>query len=134
VNTVRGIDIDQYTGALVAVTETAELTPMVRVLAFAESLHQGLTFGMMSKILALLTCLALIGMAVTGVWMWWDRRPKGTAGFPQRPKSGALPNWVWGLTVLLGILLPTVAASAILICCGDWLIRGIAGHRRSRGA
>jgi len=133
VNTVRGIDVDQYTGALVAVTETAELTPMVRVLAFAESLHQGLTFGMTSKILALLTCLALIGMAVTGVWMWWDRRPRGSAGFPQRPKPGGLPKWVWGLIVLLGILLPTVAASAILICCGDGLIRGIAGRRRFQG-
>lgn len=127
VNTVRGFDIDQYTGAIVAATETAELTPMVRLLAFVESLHQGLTFGMTSKILAFLTCLALIGMVITGVWMWWNRRPKGETGFPQRPKPGAVPKWVGGLTILLSILLPTVGASIILILCGDWLVRRIAG-------
>lgn len=128
VNTVRGLDIDQYTGALVTATETEELKPMVRVLAFVESLHQGLTFGMISKIFAFLTCLGLVGMAVTGYWMWWKRRPEGGTGFPQRPKPGAVPSWVWGLSVLLGVLLPTVAASVILILPGDWLVRRVAAH------
>lgn len=130
VNTVRGFDIDQYTGAIVTATETAELTTMVRFLAFAESLHQGLTFGMTSKILAFLTCLALIGMVITGIWMWWQRRPRGETGFPQRPKQGAVPTWVWGLTVLLGVLLPTVGASILLILLGDWLVRWVAGYGR----
>jgi len=128
VNTVRGFDIDQYTGAIVTATQTAELKTMVRVLAFVESLHQGLTFGMTSKILAFLTCLALIGMVITGVWMWWNRRPKGETGFPQRPKQEAVPKWVWGLTVLLAILLPTVGASIVLILFGDWLVRRIVGY------
>jgi uncharacterized iron-regulated membrane protein len=132
VNTVRGYDIDQYTGEVVAATETSELKPMLRMLALAESLHQGLTFGMTSKILAFLTCLALIGMVVTGVWMWWNRRPKGQTGFPVRPKQGSAPAWVWGLTVLLGVLLPTVGASILLILAGDWLFQRISGS--SRGA
>ncbi|WP_406694225.1 PepSY domain-containing protein [Singulisphaera sp. Ch08] len=130
VNTVRGFDVDQYTGAIVTATDTAELKPMVRILAFAESLHQGLTFGMTSKILAFLTCLALIGMVITGVWMWWKRRPKGETGFPHRPKQGAVPKWVGGLTVLLGILLPTVGASIILILSGDWLVRRFVGDNQ----
>ena len=127
VNTVRGYDIDQYTGEVVAATETSELKPMLRMLALAESLHQGLTFGMTSKILAFLTCLALIGMVVTGVWMWWNRRPKGQTGFPVRPKQGSAPAWVWGLTVLLGVLLPTVGASILLILAGEWLFQRVSG-------
>jgi uncharacterized iron-regulated membrane protein len=125
VNTVRGFDIDQYTGAIVTKTETAELKPMVRLLAFVESLHQGLSFFMISKILVLLTCLALIGMVITGVWMWWQRRPRGETGFPQRPKPGAIPKWLGVLTILLGILLPTVGASILLILFADWLVRRI---------
>jgi uncharacterized iron-regulated membrane protein len=123
VNTVRGYDIDQYTGKMIRATETAQLEPMVRLLALAESLHQGLTFGLPSKICAFVTCLVLIGMAITGVWMWWQRRPSGETGFPQRPSGGAVPLWVWALTALFGILLPTVGVSIVVIVIGDWLVR-----------
>jgi uncharacterized iron-regulated membrane protein len=66
-------------------------------------------------------------MVVTGIWMWWERRPGGETGFPARPKQGAVPKWVLGLTILLGILLPTVGASIILILFGDWLVGRFAG-------
>lgn len=129
VNTVRGVDIDQNTGKVAKFTETAELEPMVRLLALAESLHQGLTFGMASKIVAFVTCLVLIGMVVTGVWMWWDRRPAGETGFPQRPNRGRMPRWLLGLIVLFGILLPTVGVSTLLIIGGDWVLQRLRQRR-----
>ncbi|MGC1274959.1 MAG: PepSY domain-containing protein [Planctomycetaceae bacterium] len=122
-NAVRGFDVDQYTGKLISVTETAELTPMVRILALAVSLHQGKTFGLSSKIVAFVTCLALIGMIVTGLWMWWKRRPDGGFGFPQRPRSAVVPKWVWLIVALVGVSLPTVGVSMLLIVAGERFVR-----------
>jgi uncharacterized iron-regulated membrane protein len=130
-NTVRGYDIDQYTGETISITETAELEPMVRVLALAISLHVGKTFGMPSKVVAFATCLALIAMVVTGVWMWWKRRPRGTLGLPRKPEAGSTPKWVWALVALVGVALPTVGASILLILLGDWLFRRISRSFRA---
>jgi uncharacterized iron-regulated membrane protein len=55
--------------------------------------------------------------------MWWQRRPAGSTGFPQKPRSGAVPLWGWGLVVVTGLLLPTVGASILLMIAGEWLIR-----------
>jgi len=122
-NTVRGLDLDPQSGKLIQATLTKDLTPMVSLLAVAVSLHQGKTFGMPSKIIAFITCLALVGMVITGIWMWWERRPRGTTGFPRRVTGGKLPIWVVAATVLFCILLPTVGASLIVILAGDWLFR-----------
>lgn len=133
-NTVRGYDIDQYTGETISITETAELEPMVRVLALVISLHVGKTFGMPSKVVAFATCLALIAMIVTGVWMWWKRRPRGTLGLPRKPEAGSAPRWVWALAALVGVALPTVGASILLIVLGDWLVRRVARSFRPAAA
>lgn len=129
-NTVRGLDIDQYTGKLIAVTETADLKPMLKALAIAVSLHVGKIFGMPSKITAFVSCLALIALTVTGIWMWWQRRPSGATGFPQRPASARMPRWAWWLSALLMVLLPTVAASVVLILFGQTLLRRLGALAR----
>jgi uncharacterized iron-regulated membrane protein len=121
-NTVRGLDIDQFTGQLIKMTDTPDLTPMVRLLALAESLHQGKTFGLPSKIIAFLTCLVLVALSITGVWMWWQRRPAGESGFPKRP-AGPIPTWVWAIVIALGIVLPVAGASMILFMIGESFIR-----------
>jgi uncharacterized iron-regulated membrane protein len=47
-------------------------------------LHVGTIWGMPSKIFWLLTCIILVTSPVTGVWMWWERRPRGKLGLPRR--------------------------------------------------
>jgi uncharacterized iron-regulated membrane protein len=122
-NTVRGLDLDPATGRLLSKTETPDLEPMVRVLALAVSLHQGKTFGMPSKIIAFLTCLALIGLSITGVWMWWQRRPQGRSGFPAAPEPASVPKWTWSVAVVLGVLLPVAGVSMLLFMAGELLVR-----------
>ncbi len=63
--------------------------------------------GTPTKILWLIACLVLAALPVTGVWMWWKRRPVGKTGFPRRPDT-PVPWWLIGVIVLLGILLPVV--------------------------
>ncbi|RUL83182.1 PepSY-associated TM helix domain-containing protein [Tautonia sociabilis] len=84
-------------------------------------LHVGSILGPTTKVLWLISCLVLIGLPITGVWMWWVRRPPGRTGFPKRP-ARVLPPWLIGLVALFGILLPIVGASMLLILLGEWTL------------
>lgn len=77
-------------------------------------LHVGSIGGPYTKVLWLLACIVLFSLPVTGIWMWWKRRPAGQAGFPRRP-SQELPGWLIGLIVVLGISLPLAGLSLLII-------------------
>ncbi len=44
-------------------------------------LHVGSVLGTPTKVIWLVTCLVLASLPVTGLWMWWKRRPEGRTGF-----------------------------------------------------
>ncbi|MDB5347224.1 MAG: peptidase [Schlesneria sp.] len=127
-NTVRGLDIDQYTGNVMSTTTTEQLEPMVRLLAIAVSLHQGKTFGLTSKVIAFVTCLVLMGLSVTGIWMWWVRRPKGQTGFPSRLPT-RIPGWLWCVIAGISVAFPAVGASLVVIISVEVILSSI---RRTR--
>ncbi|QDT64381.1 PepSY-associated TM helix domain-containing protein [Calycomorphotria hydatis] len=119
---MRVVDINQYTGEVIAVTKATDLPPMAFAFPLAISLHQGKTFGLPSKIIALISCLFLMGSVVTGYWMWWKRRPKGSLGFPARPVPWSTPLWLWGVVAIVGLLLPVAGVSMLLILGVDALV------------
>lgn len=83
-------------------------------------LHTGSVLGTPTKVLWLIVCLVLATLPVTGVWMWWKRRPAGRTGFPRRPDR-RLPSWLIGALCVMGVLLPTVGASVVLMVVGEWV-------------
>lgn len=121
-NTFRMVTVDPYTAKPIDVINVAELPLLYRVRVWAVSIHMGQIFGTPTKILALVASLVLFALSVTGVWMWWRRRPRGRTGVPRRPMPGSLPRWGWGLVVLTGLLLPAAGASMVLITLLDRLI------------
>jgi uncharacterized iron-regulated membrane protein len=78
-------------------------------------LHVGSVFGMTTKLIWLLACLSLAFLPVTGLWMWWKRRPNGKTGFPRRPERTRTPLWVWTSVVLMSVFMPVFGASVLLI-------------------
>jgi uncharacterized iron-regulated membrane protein len=64
-------------------------------------LHVGSVYGLATKVLWLVACLVLAALPVTGLWMWWIRRPAGRTGFPRRPER-RLPPVAARLHRLLG--------------------------------
>jgi uncharacterized iron-regulated membrane protein len=83
------------------------------------SLHVGDVLGTPTKVIWLLACLVLAALPATGLWMWWKRRPDGRSGFPRRPER-RVPWWLLGAIGLLGVFLPAVGASVVLILAGEW--------------
>ncbi|MCE9565950.1 MAG: PepSY domain-containing protein [Planctomycetes bacterium] len=83
-------------------------------------LHVGSVLGTPTKVIWLVACLVLAALPATGLWMWWKRRPDGRTGLPRRPER-RVPWWLLGVIGLLGVFLPAVGASVVLIMGGEWV-------------
>ena len=114
------VAVDQYSGEIVSVTSPDDFGLSGKIQFYSVPIHIGSIFGMPTKILAFLTCLGLVFATISGASMWWVRRPQGGTGFPARVNY-KIPKWLIAVTVLLGIVMPTVGLSIILILVGEWL-------------
>jgi uncharacterized iron-regulated membrane protein len=122
----RTIHIDQYTGNVLADVRYADYSPYAKAMAWGIAFHEG-DLGVWNIALNTGFCLGVILMAVSGLVMWWKRRPSGARlGAPPRPEdvpyakgailimlalSLAFP--MLGLTLLAVIALDLVVLSAI---------------------
>jgi uncharacterized iron-regulated membrane protein len=85
-------------------------------------LHEGKMFGVVNQIIVLLICLMILLSAVSGVVIWWKRRPQGGLGVP--PLRHDLPKWKTAMVIMLGlaIVFPLVGASLIVVWALDRLV------------
>ncbi len=113
--------IDQYNGDVLYADTFANFPLGAKISLLAYPIHVGSIFGTATKILAVISCLLIIVMSITGVWMWWRRRPPGKIGSPKKPPKKTVPHWIAWLTVFLAIFLPTVGITLILIGVTSWL-------------
>lgn len=81
-------------------------------------LHIGTIWGMPSKLLWFSTCLMLMMLPVTGLWMWWERRPTGGLGLPRRVDT-RYPAWLVALITMSSILLPALGLSVVGLLIGE---------------
>ena len=85
-------------------------------------LHEGKMFGPLNQIVVLLICLMILLSAVSGLVIWWKRRPTGRLGVP--PLRHDLPKWKTAMWVMLALALafPLVGASLITVWLLDRLL------------
>jgi uncharacterized iron-regulated membrane protein len=85
-------------------------------------LHEGKMFGWVNQLIVLLICLMILLSAVSGVVIWWKRRPQGGLGVP--PLRHDLPKWKTAMVIMLAlaILFPLVGASLIAVWALDRLV------------
>lgn len=118
--------LDAYTGEFLGMSGWAEAGGWQMVRMSVYPIHVGSIFGLTTKVLALLTCVALFIMCITGAWMWWRKRPRGTWGIPSRSTDERVPGAWIALIVALGVLLPAMGASLVIVLVGDGLYRRFA--------
>ncbi|MFF4145517.1 PepSY domain-containing protein [Streptomyces sp. NPDC001698] len=126
---------DQYSGKVLASYGWPQYGLLSKLVEEGIALHQGERFGLPNLLVALGTCLAVIGMAVSGVVMWWRRRPTGKGlGAPRRAQDARVTRGVALIMLILGVAMPLAGISMLLILTLDWLlIRRIALLRRFFG-
>ncbi|KAF0095789.1 MAG: PepSY-associated TM helix family [Puniceicoccaceae bacterium 5H] len=108
--------IDASTGDPLASIDYPSLQPGAKAALMFYSIHTGRIFGLPTKILALISCLIIVAMSLTGVWMWWRRHPSGKFGAPRRTRNEAVPKTIVAVIIVLAIFFPLVGLSLILIC------------------
>ncbi|HVU88723.1 MAG TPA: PepSY domain-containing protein [Pirellulales bacterium] len=84
-------------------------------------LHVGTIWGLPSKILWFVTCLILMAAPVTGIWMWWERRPTGRLGLPRRVDARR-PRWLVATVIGTSLLLPALGLSVVAVLLGEQLL------------
>ena len=116
------LHIDQYTGKVLADVRWKDYGLAARATESGVMLHEGKMFGPLNQIIVLLVCLMILLSAVSGLVIWWKRRPAGQLGVP--PLRHELPRWkaAVGIMVAMGLLFPLVGASLVLIAVLDWAV------------
>jgi uncharacterized iron-regulated membrane protein len=121
------------TGEVLSNRPAAEFPIVAWLATWNYSLHVGTPLGLTTKVLWLIAVAVLASLPVTGLWMWWQRRPRGHIGLPRRP-AVRLPWWVVGSVLFLSAVLPTVGASIILILAVEWIVSPVGKwHQKRRG-
>ncbi|MGD9545111.1 MAG: PepSY-associated TM helix domain-containing protein [Methylocystis sp.] len=87
-----------------------------KVIGVGVAAHEGHLFGVANQLLGLFTAISFLTLVVTSMLMWLRRRPAGALGAP--PALATPPRLAPVLMMLilaLGVLLPTLGASLILV-------------------
>ena len=122
------LHIDQYTGKVLADVRFEQYGAVARATEIGVMLHEGKMFGTFNQIVVLLICLMILLSAVSGVVIWWKRRPQGKFGVP--PLRHDLPKWKTGVAIMLvlAVIFPLVGASLVVV----WLLDRVLLSRLGR--
>ena len=112
---------NQYTGEVLAASDWDKVPLLAKSVSYGIKLHRGEYFGIWNLVLVLVTTLVLIFMAVSGVVLWLQRRPKGKLGAPKPPRDYRQPRWLIGTTIGFSVFMPLLGTSLLVFILGDWI-------------
>ncbi len=110
----RSLYVDQYSGRVLGDVGFADYGWAAKAIELGVQLHMGNYFGTLNQIVMAVPCLGLILLSLTGPYMWWQRRPRGSFGAPRQLAPAPLRSLAL-ITIGLGIVFPLMGASLILI-------------------
>jgi uncharacterized iron-regulated membrane protein len=110
------------TGEVVKAETFSEKGLLDRVIGIGISAHEGHLFGWLNQLLGLFTTMALFTIAISGLIMWYQRKPEGGLGAPRRLPNAAVGKGVVMITLSLALFLPLLAISLISLLLLEWLL------------
>ncbi|WP_323889946.1 PepSY-associated TM helix domain-containing protein [Aeromonas allosaccharophila] len=120
------LHIDQYSGKVLADVRWQDYGPVAKTVESGVMLHMGKLYGWPHQLAMLIICLMVLASAVSGLWIWWCRRPQGRLAAPPLPAKLPPMRGAIALLILLGIAFPLVGASMVAI----WLLDTLLFSRR----
>ena len=113
--------IDRASGEILEDYYNSQLKTMWWLGTWNYPLHIGTIWGLPTKIIWLVTCIILTTLPVTGVWMWWERRPRGKLGLPRRVDARR-PRWLVATVMATSIFLPALGLSVVVVLVVEFLM------------
>jgi uncharacterized iron-regulated membrane protein len=116
------LHIDQYTGKVLADVRWKDYSAVSKATEMGVMLHEGKFFGWLNQLLILLVCLMILLGSVSGLVIWWKRRPAGNLGVP--PLRHDLPRWKTAMVIMFGLAVafPLVGVSLVVVYVMDRLV------------
>lgn len=109
----RTVHIDRYTGKVLADVGFADYGAAGKAMAVGIAFHEG-DMGLWNVALVTLFCLSVIFLSISGIVMWWMRRPKGATRL-LAPVAEPGPLWKTGAFVMLAVALLFPLSGAVLV-------------------
>lgn len=117
----RTVHLDQYTGKILADVGFADYSLAGKAMAVGIALHEATT-GLWNTVANTLFCLTVIFMCLSGVVMWWKRRPVGRIGIPAYPANYRVPKTIIGIAGAMSVLFPLTGLSIVALAIIDLLL------------
>ena len=117
----RTLYFDRYNGKLIKEVAYRDYGWGAKAIELGVQLHMGNYFGRANQILMLMPCIGIVLLVISGIWMWWKRRPQGRLAAPPKV-PGARLNIALGLIALAGVMLPLFGASLIAVFVLDRIV------------
>lgn len=92
-----------------------------RIVGVGVAAHEGQLFGWVNQALGVVAALGLAALAVSGVVMWWRRRPDGALGAPPIPE-GRVAVGLGVLILAFAVFLPVLGVSLVLVALVETLV------------
>lgn len=116
------LELDPATGEVTRRSGFADRHPIDQVVGVMIAAHEGQLFGPFNQALGVLTAIGLVTLSVSAAVLWWRRRPSGVLGAPERLGEGGVgKGWVV-LVIALGLFLPVLGVSLVVIGLVETLI------------
>jgi uncharacterized iron-regulated membrane protein len=119
----RTVHIDRYTGRVLADVGYADYSAAGKAMAVGVALHEG-DLGLWNLVFNTVFCLSVIFISVSGVAMWWLRRPAGALRLAAPPVPGDLPLWKAAVVVMLAVsfAFPLAGLTLLVVLALDLLL------------
>ena len=115
----RDVSLDQFTGEKVQQVDGFGLGSVSYTLDTMVSWHMGTQWGLASRIFMTVLCVLTIWSTCSALVMYWKRRRKGSLGLPRRPVDVRMGRRLTIVAVLLGIVFPQWAVTALIVLALD---------------
>ncbi|MCV4284272.1 PepSY-associated TM helix domain-containing protein [Pseudomonas capsici] len=116
------LHIDQYSGKVLADVGWKDYSLVSRATEMSVMLHEGKFFGWINQMLIFVACLMILLGSVSGLVIWWKRRPTGGLGVP--PLRHDLPRWKTAIVIMfaLAVAFPLVGISLLAVWAFDRIV------------
>jgi uncharacterized iron-regulated membrane protein len=119
----RTVHIDRYTGKILADVAFADYGAAGKAMAVGIAFHEG-DMGLWNLALVTLYCLCVIFLSVSGIVMWWMRRPHGASRLVAPAYPSDMGLWKGGAIIMLlvSLLFPLTGIALITVLLLDMLL------------
>ena len=107
--------LDPETGAILKRIGFDSKPWLDRTVGIGIAAHEGRLFGLANQLLGLFTTIGLVTLSLSGLVMWWRRKPEGTLGAPAPIRRVRFSAGLIALLIAFGLYFPFLGGSMILI-------------------